>query len=480
MGSAAGSIISFLLLPLYTKFLTPEDYGYLTVFTVIQSVVEITGTFGLSSGLFRYYLMAEEEIEKRKVINTCFWTQLIFVIIIFAIFSLLSKQISILFFGTIYLARYCFLVASTGLMSACGGFVFSYMRAERKPYFFVIVQLIKMTLLAIVNIYFVAILHKSYKGIIIGNFGVSLLILLFVFLWFAKFVNFYFSFKFLKRLLIFITPIYIVNVFFFILNLSDRLFLNYFLSAKDLGLYSFGSKIGSIVMLGVITPFSTAIIPYALSIAKEDNFRSIYAKIIKYFVLIVASFSLYIFYFSNEIVLIVSNKEYGGSSGIIGPILLSGIFYGLYYNLSIALDIIEKTYYATIVVIVGALVSVAFNYFTIPLLGMYGSALASCVSNGVLFMLMYFFCQKHYPIHYEVAAFLKLIGILILYILFYYCVEFFELKLGYAILVKSTLIFLFPFSLYWIHILDSKERRYCLNFIRKKSNIYVVDGNHIS
>jgi O-antigen/teichoic acid export membrane protein len=53
IGNAAGSVVSFLLLPLYTKYLTPEDYGYLSIFSVLQSIIEISAVFGLSSGLFR-------------------------------------------------------------------------------------------------------------------------------------------------------------------------------------------------------------------------------------------------------------------------------------------------------------------------------------------------------------------------------------------------------------------------------------------
>jgi O-antigen/teichoic acid export membrane protein len=466
VGNAAGSIISFLLLPLYTKFLTPADYGYLAIFAVFQSVIEITAAFGLSSGLFRYYLMAENKTEQRKVISTCFWTQLIFIVVISAIFFPLSKQFSFIFFENTNFSKYFIFVTATGLLSAFGGFVFSYMRAERKPIFFAIIQIVKIILLAITNIYFVVILHKSYQGVIIGNFGVTFIISLFVLLWFARFLKFSFSYNFFKRLLIFITPIYVVNVFFFILSLSDRLFLNHFLSTKEVGLYSFGSKIGSIVMLGIITPFSTAIVPYALSIAKEDHFKNTFSKILKYFLLVLTFFSLCIFYFSKEIVLVVSNKSYMNASGIIGPILLSGIFYGLYYNLSIAIDIVEKTYLASIVVIVGALVSIAINYFTIPLFGMYGSALASSVSNGVLFLLMYHFCQKHYPIQYEVVSFFKLLGVALFYVVMYFAIQTLTF-VALAIIIKFVLCMLFPFILYELHIFDSKERTYCLSFIQK-------------
>jgi O-antigen/teichoic acid export membrane protein len=467
IGNATGGIVSFLLLPLYAKFLTPEDYGYLAIFSVFQSVVEITAVFGLSSGLFRYYLMAKDTEEQQIVKNTGFWTQTLFVFFLSILAFPFVGQFSQLLFGSPEFSAFLTMVIATGILSALGGFVFSFMRAERKTILFAAVQVAKVALLALSNIYFVVILHKSYAGIIMGNLIVFAVITVLLLIWFSRFIGFSFSFAYFKKLIIFVSPIYVVNVFFFLLNLSDRFFLNHFLSPTEVGLYSFGSKLGSIVMIGVITPFSTAVVPYALSIAKEDHFKDTYAKIMKYFLLILVFLSLCIFYFSKEIVAVISNRSYADASGVIGPILLSNIFYGLYYNLSIAIDIVERTYLATFVVVTGAVVSLALNYFTIPFLGMYGSVLASCVSNSVLVVFMYYLCQKHFHIHYESIAFVRLLFIVLVYAAFYFWVGGSGLPPVIALPAKISMCILFPIVLYALRVLDGKEREYVRNHIQK-------------
>lgn len=472
MGGAAGSIVSFLLLPLYTKFLTPEDYGYLAIFSVFQSIIEITAVFGLSSGLFRYYLMAKDEAEQRMVMNTCFWTQTLFIIVLAAITLPMVSQFSQVLFGSTKYSYLFTMVTATGLLSAFGSFIFSFMRAKRKPVFFAFAQIVKVTLLTLTNVYFVAVLHWNYSGIIIGNLTVLIVITVIVLGWFSRFIGFSFSAVILKKLFVFISPIYVVNLFFLLLNLSDRFFLNHFLTPTEVGLYSYGNKIGSIVMIGVVTPFSTAIVPYALSIAKEDHFKKTFSKIIKYFLLILIYLSMCIFYFSKEIVLAVSNASYVDASGIVGPILLSSIFYGLYYNLSIAIDIVEKTYLATIVVVTGAVVSISLNYSTIPFLGMYGSALASCVSNGVLLLFMYYYCQKYFYIHYEVNAFLRVIGIIIFYSIFYFILPGIGIQDVMTILIKVALCILFPFLLYVFRVFDEDERKYAKKYLHSRIPIF--------
>jgi O-antigen/teichoic acid export membrane protein len=410
--------------------------------------------------------MAKDEAEQQSVVDTCFWSQTLLIAILASITIPLAGSLSFIFFGSNQYSLYLTIVAITGLLSAFGSFIFSFMRAKRKPIFFVIAQIIKVILLTLTNVYFVAVLHWSFVGIIVGNLIVFSVITIMVLIWFARFISFSFSPIYFKKIIVFVSPIYLVNVFFFLLNLSDRFFLNHFLTPAEVGIYSFGNKIGSIVMIGVITPFSTAVVPYALSIAKEDHFKKTFAKIIKYFLLILIYLSICIFYFSREIVFVVSNASYSNASGIIGPILLSSIFYGLYYNLSIAIDIVEKTYLATIVVISGAILSIGINYTTIPLLGMYGSALASCLSNGTLFIMMYYFCQKYFPIHYEKTAFFKLLGIIIFYVTSYYWLSMIGVQSGIVVLSKMVLCILFPVILFITKVFDGKEREYIKKYFR--------------
>jgi hypothetical protein len=80
---------------------------------------------------------------------------------------------------------------------------------------------------------------------------------------------------------------------------------------------------------------------------------------------------------------------------------------------------------------------------------------------------MYFFCQRHFPIHYEVAAFLKLMGIIILYTIIYSCIVLAGLPAGIAIPIKIILCILFPGSLFVARIFDAKEREYANNYIQR-------------
>lgn len=464
IGGTLTSLVSFLLIPLYTHYLVPADYGYLNIFIAYQAVVEITAVFALSSAMFRYYLITTDVREKNAAFNTCFWTQVVSIFMVAVLILPFTDSLSQALFESTAQKYNIFLVTTTALAGACTTFGLSFLRANNKAGLFIVLQILKASLIATLNIYFVAYLKLDYYGIIVSNLIVTALICVIILSILAKHIRPLFSLSYFKKIITFSAPIFLINVLFFLLNLSDRFLLNYFGSADDVGLYSFGSKIGSIVTLAVIAPFSTAVLPYALSIAHEPDFKHTFSKINKYFTIIITYLSLAIFMFSKELIMLISTSEYYSAVGIIGPILLSGIFFGLYYNLSIALDIVEKTYLYVYIVFGGAVVNIAANVVLIPIMGFYGSAIASSLSSAVLFLLMFIFCQRNFPVPYESKAFLKLLLLTLLYALVLLLISNNIESTILNIITKGSMLMLFPLLIYKIGILDERE----LKFIQKK------------
>ena len=458
LGNASASVISFLLLPLYTRFLSPEDYGVLAVFAVYQSIIEITISFGLSSGLFRYYLMAESEEEKKQVLGTCFLIQAAFIVFLALVLFTAATPMAELLFKSSAQTHKLNIVTGTALLGALPSLFYALMRAERKTKLFASVQFGRTAVLAISNIILVAVVKMNYLGVIISNLGVSALLVLCLLPFFLKKFLAPISPALIRRILAFVAPVYAINVFGFLLSMSDRFFLNRVLSPDQVGLYSFGNKIGSVITIGLITPFSTAVVPYALSIAKQPDFKEVFARIIKYFALAAFFCSLPIFFFSKELILLIGSEAFIGSWGIVGPTLLAGVFYGLYYAVSIQLDVIEKTYLSSFAVAVGAAASVCLNLVLIPRLGMYGSALSACCANAILLITMFIFCQRSYPVPHEVGAFAKLLVLVGIAVVFFLWVESHIVGLVPRMVAKTAFLLMLPVPILLMGILNHSER----------------------
>ena len=69
-GTALGRITGLVMLPIYTRYLTPSDYG---VLTLLSMAIEITGILvglRISQAMFRFYILADDEREKQEIVST--------------------------------------------------------------------------------------------------------------------------------------------------------------------------------------------------------------------------------------------------------------------------------------------------------------------------------------------------------------------------------------------------------------------------
>jgi O-antigen/teichoic acid export membrane protein len=458
LSGALSGVVSFILLPLYAHVLSPEDYGYLSVLSVFQMVLEITVIFGLNSALFRYYLMADSEDEKQSVLDTCAIAQLGFIVVVGALIFLLSGQISLVLFEIDTLQKAIVLVALTAFTSSLHTLVQSIIRAERKPTIYLLMQILRLLLSIALNIYFVAYRKESFMGVVMGNLIATIVSIVPFLWWISRKISLRFSGIYFLKVIAFAWPIYLSNLFFFLMSLSDRFFLNYFLSPTDVGIYSFGSKLGSIVMVGIITPFSTAVVPFVLSIAKAPDFKKTFPKILKYFFLTISYCSLVVLFFSSELVQLLAADDYAPARFVIGPVLIAYVFYGLYYTVSILLDIVEKTKISSLVIMTGAIVAIGSNLLLIPVLNIYGAVVSCVLSNGTLFLLIYVYCQRHYRLTYELRAFVRTFALIFLFILILWTIEQIPNEL-IGIILKGIALAAFIAALYLAGVFDAMEKQ---------------------
>ena len=68
-GIIIGKVASFVLLPVYTRYLTPADYGVLELLGTIDVIGMIT-SIGIVTGVFKFYSEDNNQSGKNAVIST--------------------------------------------------------------------------------------------------------------------------------------------------------------------------------------------------------------------------------------------------------------------------------------------------------------------------------------------------------------------------------------------------------------------------
>lgn len=169
----------------------------------------------------------------------------------------------------------------------------------------------------------------------------------------------------------------------------------------------------------VIQAFRLAAEPFFFSIAKEENATRTYARVMKWFVILLTLMFLNVVLYLDIWKHFV-NREYWKALDVVPVLLLSYLFLGIYYNLTVWYKLTDKTRFGTYIMVIGSLVTISFNWFLIPIWGYYACAWGTLLCYGVMMFLSYYWGQKYYPIPYDLPKLGKYIGLmLVLYFINY-------------------------------------------------------------
>jgi len=166
LGTIMRNAVSIVMLPIYTRYLTPEDYGVLELLSMVTDFVGIILCNRIGDAIFRYYSEAENIKDKNTVISTSYFLAVSLNTLGFIIIFFLSDQIASHLFGDIETSRLIVLFAITFILEAVIIVPLIYIRAEQMPWLFLAASILKLTLQVCLNVYFVIYLNMHIEGVI--------------------------------------------------------------------------------------------------------------------------------------------------------------------------------------------------------------------------------------------------------------------------------------------------------------------------
>ena len=147
-------------------------------------------------------------------------------------------------------------------------------------------------------------------------------------------------------------------------------------SKYALGIFSACYKL-SVLMGLAIQAFRYAAEPFFFSNASDKQSPTLFARVNHYFVIVCCILLLGVGTNLDILKYFLGDSKYWQGLAVV-PILLVGyLFQGIYYNLTIWFKLTDKTYYATIITVAGAIITIAANYVLIPIAGYLGSSLGN-------------------------------------------------------------------------------------------------------
>lgn len=455
-GTVSSKLVGFILIPLYTSYLSISDYG-------ILSIVEITATFltaiislRINAAFFRWYYDKEYTKKQKSIFFTSFVLLLGVSIIGLGIFWSFSENFSTLIFNS---PKYSYLVIlmfiSSGLQVSID-LVLYLMRLQDKAIFYSSGTILKLIVSLLLIILFVTVFDRGIEGIYESVIISQLFFLLFTSKYIIENSKFKIELVIFLDMLKFSLPLVMAELSGIILTISDRYCLNFLSSTAEVGVYSLGFKISNTIRVFIYSSVMLAVAPLIYKYIDNPNNKRFYSKLLTYFAFGTTLATVIISIFSKNIIhLIAKDQSYWGSISLI-PIISFAILFGIIKDVSLTgLNITKRTSIIAITVSIIAILNLILNLVLIPYFDSFGAAYATLISRIISFIIFYKIAQKYYFIPYELKKVILVIfvGIIITGISFVIAVQ----SLYIELFIKTILIICFPIALYYLNFFEEIE-----------------------
>lgn len=407
LGSIGTKIIAVLLIPLYTAYLTPADYGFLQICNVLSSIILIILIMGTSSALFKVYYNDDNEENRRIILGTVVIFYLFISILIILPMLIFNDILSPLLIGGERSGYLLILVLIATYLEGLITLGLAILRANEKTITYAIFSIIRLLIYIGLNIIFVAILKRNYIGVKEATLIAMTISFFIIFILTFRKIKWKFKREYLKEILDIGIPLAVAGLASWILNMTDRYMLKFLLpediALTQVGLYSLGVKISSFIHFVLVAPFMLSWGALMYSYQNDANAKTIYKNILSIFTAIGGIIFLFISLFSPEILNLFSqNKEYIVAYKVVPYITFSKLLFGIYMIFTVGVTLTNKTKYISFSNIIAAILNIILNFIFIPELGIIGAALASMISFIVRTIILYLYSQKFYFINYKI------------------------------------------------------------------------------
>ncbi len=418
MSTMVARFINFFLVSVYTYFLTTNDYGVLTEFMAYIAVFQVLLTMGLETGCFRHVnkegASADTVYSNALISISSISSLLLFVLVLW------GRSLAQSMGYTDYYSSYV-LVGVILMLDSISAIVFAKLRIESKPWRFASIKTVKICVEIGSNLllfFFFPAYAESHPDSFLLKvispspdfsypiFSIALSCVIVMLLLLKDFLSIRFrpNIREWKSMMLYSLPLMIAGLPGIVNDFLDRILFRFFnvddaLWRSELGVYQAAVKI-SVLMSIFAQMFRFAAEPFFFARSKDVNSKELYAQVMEYFVaasmLVFLGVVLYI-----DVLELIVGSEFRGGMGVVPIMLLSYVFMGILFNVSMWYKLTDRSHYAIYITLAGLAVSTVINVVFLPLYSFWAAAWGHFFSYLFMLLISVRLGNKYYKIPYR-------------------------------------------------------------------------------
>jgi O-antigen/teichoic acid export membrane protein len=408
-GDVATSLVSLLLLPVFTRFLTPVEYGVIALLLTITALSNILFRWGLPAAFMRLYYESSEQETRKKLASSIFFILLVVNGGLLFVGVAAAPRLGVWLFQT---HEYTGILRLVLLSTFIRGFHFiplSVLRIQKRARQFAILTFSQSGAMLLLRLLLVAGAGLGVFGVVLADLVVTVAFTLWLAKWGAPLIRLRWSLTITREALQLGLPRVPHGVAQQIIALSDRYWLSIFTTLQDVGVYSIGATIGFSLKL-FLTAFQTAWVPFLYDAMGKPDAKATYRAITTYVLGTLILLAVGLSAVATDLVRLVTTPPFYEASAVIPWIAIGVVFQGAFQLTSIGLTITKRPQYYPVATGAAAAASVTANVLLIPRFGVLGAAWANAFSYATLTIIAAAFSQRFYPISYEWSRLLRIVA----------------------------------------------------------------------
>ncbi len=408
----AGPVLTILLTPLYTRVLSPADYGVVEAATTVSAFVNTLALFAMDQALNAHFFEGDQA-RRSDLLTTAVWIVAGLGGLAFVALAAASRPLAEYLYDDPGRRFMLIAVAIGAVTTPLHGLILATLRLSLQVRRANILAGGLLVATATSNVVLTLVLGLKATGVItanvIGSAAAAVLGLALA----APMLRGRFSLALAGPLLRTALSLLPGAYSFLIFAGIDRLLLTQFVSQTDLGLYSIANKLASMLLV-LLSAIWYAWWPMALEMAPRPEARQQLARMLEYLATLAMMTALAVGVFAPEILSVVTRSAYVPAAPMAlvlmiytGPLgLLTQLFFvGLYVR--------KRTHWISVAYFAAGAANIVLNLWWDPLWGAWGAVWATVAAGGLLIGLAYTMGQRALPIPYR-AGRLVILGLVYL------------------------------------------------------------------
>ncbi len=417
-GNVLVSASGFFLIPVYTRILNPLEYGIVGYLQVIYQLFVVILGFGFFGAQTRYYY---EHKDNEELVGSFFYTINIVIIGFFLIILL-----PLLFFGYFYgwtigsekipFHPYLSVTFLAVLLSVLNNNAISFLRMKHNFLSASMISLFTFLLTSLFTIFLIVFFKLGALGRIAGNaIGLLIIFLPCYFFLYATNFNPCFSKDSLKYAIRFGFPVVLYSLMGIVHNFIDRLMLEHYLPISELGIYSLGISVATVLQM-FVTAFNQAFQPsyYELMESGGESREIHIVKTFKFWLIMLTIATCIGIVIGGPFLTVFAGVQFKDVSSIFPYLLLSVYAGSFYYFFSSSIFFYKKTHWLPFITGSSAIINIVMNLLLIPMYGINGAAIATIVSHIWMSAISYVMGNRLFKINWPLRFILCLIAFVLI------------------------------------------------------------------